>query len=510
MNRSFKKILAAGIAVIMAFTAMVGCANKEDEFTKLPEYSEKKYEFSAYGAPNTGVYTMDGEYLEWGPNLRTKEGYTDYKDAGLTMLFLSGTAAYSGTDWETCECKKAWDVALSVGIDKILLTDKRIDALVEFKDAIVGESENCRFKTEEELKEEIKTYLSTYITYQGFYGIRISDERDYTYIKAMGLIYKAVKQAAKELGMENIYIHLNVLPYDSVYSRFGAKGDYQDMTTAYTDYIEKYMQVTNADRISSDVYAFRGNGISGQFYSTAQVIKQVADKYGANASFCLQSFELYSGQNHIYRAVGKSEMKMEMLSLMGMGFDHFYYYTYQIAEQRGTGWTEDTTFVNTAGEKTNVYYYGQELMTNAQKMASVILNYKYLGGKFFIADMPKNDVSCYLAGPIETNVTNSGLAFNNTHEFTLIKDVTFDNDAVFVTELKDNANELYMYMVQNVIDPINGQYGRTTETVSVNFGEEFTHVAELLDGNINYVKLDAGKYTRTLSAGDGVFLVPLK
>ena len=130
-----------------------------------------------------------------------------------------------------------------------------------------------------ELKNEIKTYLSTYINYQGFYGVRVSDERDYTYIKGMGLIYKAIKQAAKELGMDNIYIHLNVLPYDSVYSRFGSVGDYQDMTTAYTDYIEKYMQVTGADRISSDVYAFRGNGISGQFYSTAQVVKKIADKY---------------------------------------------------------------------------------------------------------------------------------------------------------------------------------------------------------------------------------------
>ncbi|MBR2448959.1 MAG: hypothetical protein IKB30_02430 [Clostridia bacterium] len=512
MKKSFRNVLATSLAAIMTFAAFSGCA--EEKTPKLPDYSAtaKQYEFSAYSGPNTGVYQMDGNYLTIGPDQRNAEGYTVYKDAGFTILYLSGTASYSGEEWSTSDCKRAWDAALSVGIDKILLCDKRIDALVELKDSLVGESSSCRFKTEIELKETVKSYLEDYINYDCFYGVRVSDERDYTYINGMGKLYKAVKDAAEELGKEDIYIHLNVLPYDGVYSRFGKQGQFENMTDAYNAYIENYITATGANRISSDVYAFRGNGITGQFYSTAQVIKEMANKHGIEASFCLQSFELYSGQNHIYRAVGKSEMKMELLSLMGMGYDHFYYYTYQIAETRGTGWTENTTFLNSAGEKTNVYYYGQELMADAQKMANVILNYNYLGGKFYTAPIPNGDVSCYLSGPGETTVTNSALKFDNTHEFALIKDenVDFDNDVVFITELKDIKNELYMYMLQNVIDPANGEYGRTAENVTVKFDGGYTHVAELCDGNLTYKKLSDGKYTNTLSAGDAVYLIPLK
>ena len=508
MKKRAKKILAISLAITVVLTTLVGC--NADQTPKLPEYSAKNYEFSAYSGPNKGVYEIEGEYYEWGPDQRNTAGYTTYKEAGFTIAYLNGTAAYSGEEWETSESKRVWDAALSAGMEKVLVTDKRIDALVELKDALVGESSNCRFANEEQLKQTVKSYLQDYINYKGFYGVRMSDERDYTYISGMGKLYRAIRAAATELGMPDIYIHLNLLPYDSVYSRFGAAGQFSSMEDAYKTYIDDYITLTGANRISSDVYAFRGKGISGQFYTTAQVIKEKAIEHGIDASFCLQSFELYSGQNHIYRAVGKSEMKMEMLSLMGMGYDHFYYYTYQIAEKRGVGWTENTTFLNTAGEKTNLYYYGQELMANAQKMANVILSYDYLGGKFYTATMPTGDISCYLSGPIETTVTNSGLMFDNSHEFALIEKVEFDNDVVFVTELKDNENDLYMYMLQNVIDPANGEYGRTTEKVSVQIGGGYTYVAELCDGRIEYVKLIDGKYTKTLSAGDAVYLVPLK
>ena len=191
---------ATSLAVIMTFATFSGCA--EEKTPKLPDYSAtaKQYEFSAYSGPNTGVYQMDGNYLTIGPDQRNAEGYTVYKDAGFTILYLSGTASYSGEEWSTSECKRAWDAALSVGIDKILLCDKRIDALVELKDSLVGESSSCRFKTEIELKETVKSYLEDYINYDCFYGVRLSDERDYTYINGMGKLYKAVKDAAKELG----------------------------------------------------------------------------------------------------------------------------------------------------------------------------------------------------------------------------------------------------------------------------------------------------------------------
>ena len=212
-----------------------------------------------------------------------------------------------------------------------------------------------------------------------------------------------------------------------------------------------------------------------------------------------------------------SSPHMELYSMMGFGFDNFGYFTYQ---PDFLEFTQNSTFVNIEGECTNVYYYGQEAIANAQAMSDVILNYEFLGSKFYTKKIPTFDVSCYFSGPSsfvqvkrdngKIDSISSSLTFDNSHEFQLIKDIQFDNDVVYVSELKDSVNDLYMYMVQNVINPQNGGDGRTAENVAVDFGSEYTYVAELKDGKINYVKLNSGVYERTISAGHAVYLIPLK
>ena len=519
MKGLIKKSVTIFLAVSLLCGVCSGCAGssadgrKETTYSetdyngpKLPDYSaeNKSYLFAAYSGPHSGVYTIDGVEKPLGKDQRTVEGYTTYKDAGFNLLWMK----YNGETWETSAVKAAWDNALNAGIDRVLVCDDRIDALVFFKDKIVDENDG-RFKTEDELKDHVKELMQDYINYPKFYGVRLSDERDYTFIGAMGRIYKAIMRAAEELGKTDMYIHLNLLPCDEVYDRFGATGEYANMTDAYYGFLEKYVEQCNAKRISSDVYEFRKGGIASNFFCTAQAIKKTAIKYGIGATFCLQSFELKTGRSSGYRAVGKSEMRAEMYSLMGMGYDEFYYYTYQVSQNVSNQWTDETCFLSYAGEKTNVYYYGQNLMAKAQKMGKIILNYDYLGGKFYVADLPNNDVACYLTGPYSTAV-NSALTFDNTHEFKYVEKVDFDNDAVFITELKDGKNDLYMYMIQNVLDPKDGETGRTAEKISVKFGGEFTHVAIITDGIVYYQKLRDGVLDTTLSAGDAVFAVLLK
>jgi hypothetical protein len=77
-----------------------------------------------------------------------------------------------------------------------------------------------------------------------------------------------------------------------------------------------------------------------------------------------------------------------------------------------------------------------------------------------------------------------------------------------MTELYDDDNDLYMYMAQNVIDPRNGEFGRTDMNITVEF-DGYEWVAEFEDGNLTYVKLEDGVYSKTLSAGYAVYLIPL-
>jgi hypothetical protein len=211
-----------------------------------------------------------------------------------------------------------------------------------------------------------------------------------------------------------------------------------------------------------------------------------------------------------YRGIGKSEMMLELYSLMGMGLDDFAYYTYQPPESWGTGnptW-EDYTFLKASGEKNNVYYYGQEVMANAQAMSDIILNYDYQGGYFYLKDIPTFGTDMYLA----YSTSKSAAFFHNDYEFNkdILKSVEHDNDALLVTELKDEQENLYMYMVQNVVDPLNGKDGRTATNAKVTFDASYTWVAELKDGRLEYVKLKNGVYEKALSAGHAVYLIPLK
>ena len=509
--KTLYKPLALALSLVMLTLGAAGCGN---DHPTLPDYSKvaKDYDFFAYTAPTEGVWEIDGEEVIVGPNQRTVEGYTTYKDAGFNVLMLTGTAGYDGeTAWEESECRKAMTAATDAGIDRVIITDRRINNLIERKDSLIGEGK--QFENQEQLNAEMKNILSTYINEEGFYGVNLRDEPDYTYATAFGWVYKAVKAAAKELGEEDIYVHMNLLPYDSVYSRFGAEFEYDNMSDAYYGYVRKYLENTGADRVSVDVYAFRNMGIAGAFYTTAQVYSRLGKELGVDISFCLQA---YAMKSNFFRKVGKSEMFLELYTLMGFGFDDFAYYTYQ----QTAGTPIDTSFINADGTLTNIYYYGKEAMANAQAMSDIILNYEFLGSKFYTVKVPNFDVSCYYSGPAgkvkvkdengAVKSSTSSLSFDNSHEFELIKGVTFDNDVVYISELKDGENDLYMYMVQNVIRPLNAENGRTAEKVEVDFGTEYTYVAELKDGNLKYVELEEGKYSKTLSAGHAVYLIPLK
>ncbi len=519
------KIFIKALSILLGLTfcfGVVGCG--ESNHPTLPDYSEvaDSYDFLAYSPPNKGVYQFSNstDIVELGPDLRTVEGYTVYKDAGFNMLMLSGTAAYDGeVPFEQSETCRAWDNALKAGLNRMIVNDRRIRDLIERKGALINE--NGSIKNEQELKEVVKTYLSDYATKEGFYGIILRDEPDYTYVKSIGWVCEAIRQAAKELGHEDIYLNLNLLPYDNVYSRFGAEGQYESMGEAYEGYVRSFLEATKLDRISVDVYAFRAKGISGQFYSTAQLFRRLADEYGVEVSFCLQSFQMFTGSTMNYRMVDKNDMFFEIYTLMSFGFDQFAYYTYSNPDKETSGhWPNNSSFVNVDGSLSNIYYYGQEVMANAQAMSDIILNYKHLGSKFYMAKLANFDNSPYLAAPAgvvkifdedgNVHTKSSSLKFDNTYEFKHINKVDFDNDVVYIAEMFDDDNQLYMYMVQNVINPIYGEVGRTAENVKVTFEGDFTYVAELKDGNLNYVKLKDGVYEKTLSAGHAVYLIPLK
>lgn len=522
---NIKKTLALTLGSVLAFGAVsfAGCSKGDStaNIPQLPDYSTraKDFDFFSYSGPMSGLFYIDSVAEDYNADQRTKEGYTVYKEAGFNVLMLTGSAGFNGGDWEGSECQRCFAAATEAGIDRIIVTDSGIENYVKTT-PIVGEGRD--FATQEDLVEYVKTkVLEKYKDLPNFYGLRISDERTYEYTESVGSLYRALKQAAKEMGIsDNLYIHLNILPISEVFERFAPykPSDNTDpnvvgesnIEDAYRSYIRGYIEACQPDRLSSDVYLYRDKGLAVDFFPTIQILRSECDAYGVDVSFCLQSFEMYNRLNRNYRAVGKSEMKGELYALMGMGVDDFAYFTYQVMENTTTNnvMTDGATFLTRSGEKTNVYYAGQDVMSEAQKISDVILNYEYQGGKFYKKDIATFDNS-FTSSQVDDKAFTSA-SWDNSHTFALLKDVTFDNDVVFTTELYDEVNGLYMYMLQNIIDPNYGAVGRTAETVTATFDSSYTYVAEFDNGNLSYVKLNKGVYTKTLAAGHAVYLIPLK
>ena len=441
-----------------------------------------------------GTWKSGGETYFYGEDFRSEKRFAEMVDCGFTMLRI--TEDYKGETWETSATKKCMDEAYKAGFRKLIVQDTRLYNACWNKP--YGESSSA-FASEQEFDEWIKECLMPYINEPGFYGLTLLDEPSYSQTEAYGMVYKAIRRVAKnEFGMDNIYLHINYLPIGATSSMYGE--GYKDHREMYYNYLCGYMDSTGCDRISVDTYAFRGYSFYPGFYSSIQVLADEVRDRDIEFSYCLQSYETANGA---FRRVDKSDMRLEMNSLVGFGASHFYYYSYFPHDS-----VDEGSFVTRTGERTNIWYAGKELIADMQAFAPVVLNYKYKGAKMFVNSPSNFSLTPYLSSHGEA-LTGTTLDWDNTYEFAKLKKVTQDNDIVLSTELYDETNDLYMYMVQNVINPVNSQKGDTTMTVSVEFESGYDYVAEFDCGRLRYVPLQNGVYKTTLSAGYAVYLIPL-
>lgn len=515
MKKRLTKILTLAMAGILTCTTFIGCSQEEAHPT-VPDYSAngKQFSFFCYGNLSDGQYTITDSSgnettVDYG-DMRTVEKYREYKECGFDII-MTGDYDMRWTSWEESDAKLIMDRAYEAGITKAIITDVEMRRMTESFDKLIGEGSGYMFQTYDELVDRVRECILIYKDHPAFYGINLRDEPTYTSHSSFAYVYKAIRQVQEELGMDEIYLHMNQLPLGAPgATQYAPEGMFDNLGDAYTYYVENWLEGTGANWISCDVYAFRGTKLSSGYFNTLQTYRKACDKYGANLCWVLQSIENWSGTTNNFTRMDKAGMYYEIFSCIGMGVDMFSYYTYMPPggyKAVGEMYTDDGSFLTRQGEKTNIWYWGKEVMADAQKFAPVALSYDFVGSKFYLSDMVNHDNSVYMT---TAGGSYSPMIYDNSHEHKLLKSVEMDNDAVFTTEMYDKENDLYMYMVQNVINSTYGENGRTEENVTVTFDSSYTWVAEYDCGNLTYVKLDNGVYKNLLSAGQSVFLIPLK
>lgn len=515
MRKTLKKALTLVLCAGMLFSA-TACIDESTELepeipVAVPDYysSGKQFDFYSYISPTNGTYTVDGESYFGGEDLQTVESYKEMLDCGFTILYVNNNSAYYTGDWDTSEAKKCFELGYQAGFRKILIEDRRLIYLAGGT-PLYGDAKSP-FNSQEELDDKVAEYLSTYVNMPGFYGVQIQDEPTAAVAKAYGQLYKSLKRVGKErFGIDDLYVHINFLPV-GVGDLTMYASEYENYRDAYSKYYDIFLQETGAKLISADTYAFRGGNFYPGFYSGIQVMRERATLADADISYVLQSFQAYTGTTEVFRMVDKSCMYLEMNSLIGFGSKEFGYYTYMphtSIDSANGGDAGVGSFLTRSGERTNIWYGAQSLFADAQKFAPVVLNYDFKGAKMYTRTPATYKISNYFTSWSE-NKYNTTCDWDNSYEFAKIKSVEQDNDISLLTEMYDEENSLYMYMVQNIIDPINSRIGRTEMNVSVEFSDEYDWVAEYDCGELRYVKLNNGKYEKTLSAGYAVYLIPL-
>lgn len=514
--KKINKILTLLLAAIIACTAFAyGCKKDGDsvDLSGAPDYSNATGEFLTYGytGPTDGTWFRDDEQYNTGEDYRTQERYAEYKDAGFNVLLIQGNEPYKGEGFETSILKRTMDRAYAAGIEKVIVYDSRIYALSAAETPIVGEGK--KFATEDELVEFIRTCLADYKDHPAFFGVMLVDEPFYDVLPQAALTYKACEKA-----LDGIYVQLNLLPLDNTASsgRFqDPDGEFASLNVydQYELYLRQFCEWSGCDRICMDSYPIRQytrSGEASEYYildthlRNLRILNKVAKEFNCKLDAVAQTMGMgkLSGDTVYLKSPDRSEMYWQMNAYMGFGIKTFSSFTYWNKQQNSVDneFYDGSAYITRTGERTALYYSMQKIHGEMQEFAPVLLNFDYCGMRY------------YYTKPTSYSTLHLSSAFGadeEQDEFSELVGVQVGTSQMaMVTELKDENNGRYMYMLMNPQAPSNAKFSSVSLNATLDFGSKYKAVKIWYKGKSSLAPLVNGKIDFDLSAGYAVYVMP--
>jgi hypothetical protein len=607
----FKKQIAMALAAITAFSCFAACAPADSSSVSnegAPDYSmyDNQFLFYCYAPPNDGTWKADdGTPMYAGEDFRVAERYKEYMDCGFDILMMQFSGKFDGTQtWEESDTKMVMDQALEAGMDKIIVTDTRLQELsegivylneegkpdpegkkegnsirladlnrngikmeIDIKEHLVGEDRP--FATDAELDAYVRYCMTPYMSYDGFYGVQLKDEPNFKHVTFYGDTYRSIKRvcpnafiqynlnqiytnptyfwgypgwegsttayfdknfpgwrdganvdisesAIKTLMIEeaardgNTLLAEDITPYQVSCKIDELLEDYIDLAITtnkdaveedgyerYGNYLRAYIDNTGADYIMWDSYPLRGSDVRTEYIRSLQVTANVCKEKGVAFANTTQAHSEVAANNKQVkmRALDEEDARWLNNMLLGMGVKQIVYYTYfNKGRSEDTIHPDGTTFITHYGEKTERYYFMQKILAENQKFAPTILNFDYVTS------------NAYAVTPSTYSSTHVKYCEKN-NTFQKVKAFEINKECALVTELYDDENNRYMYMVQNVVDP-DYQGAKAYQTATITFTSGYTRALVYKNGEVTNVALQGGKYTVKQHAGEAVFILP--
>lgn len=486
----------------------------------IPDYSynTQKYDFFGYSSLTDGSweeYDIEtGEHTEHqaAEDYRNVYRIAEYKEAGMTILFPQTACEIvaelgEGFVFEGSKLKEVMDMAVEAGLGKVILCDRRLYALVVENDSLVGE--NKRFATEAELDAQIKRYMKDYVQHPAFYGVMLLDEPAYTMLTAQGEVYRAIKRC-----YPNAYVQCNLnppnnhiedkfgLPDSNTVAKYRALGYNETLAeryAAYDKYLNTFLDNTGADYIMYDYYPFWASELNADYLAGMQLTANICLERGVKFYFVSQTTTIQgktTGINSTY-TTALTEADLRWLNNMQLGFGvkqigYFTYFTKQAASA-AERFVDGASFITHDGEKTDIYYAMRKILQENQAFASTILSFDYTASATYIADGMAHDVS------------NAQNCLNGA--FAKVGNISVNTESALVTELYDEVNKRYMYMLQNITDPREKSDG-TLQTIKLAFNGDYEYAIVWKNGQKSIVRLENNTYIVKQNAGEAVYVIP--
>ncbi|MBQ8405717.1 MAG: hypothetical protein IJX09_03600, partial [Clostridia bacterium] len=512
----------------------------------------------AYSSLSDGQWTLDGTNKVTNPTdyRLDANAYTTYKNAGFNIVLAQDMISTDGnsTSWNASDAKTYMDNAQAAGL-KVILTDWHLQILSApikvtssgaaasdstYKPWIIGTDASAttgeaakylgylsslgitadatRFANRDALDKFVHQQLEPYMNHPAFYGVMLSDEPSYHNAYCYGEIYKSIKRV-----MPKCYVQYNLLPMENSFGtiqyRYPGLGDKSSATngeieTAYKSYVESFLDTMGTDYIQYDDYPFKSTKQwSWSDFSTVespyvdvtslrniQLIAEIAKERGLDVKVVSQSCVMKNGGSsgavHI-RQVTENDARWLNNYLMGFGvkqINYFTYWTKRASTSSGEYFVDGGSFVNRDGTPTDLYDIMQAIMDDNDKFAPTVMNFDYNASQVFGSN---ND----------SNLNNEHISWSSSltaaASFRFVSSVTTSLEYTLVTELYDEDNYNYMYMVMNTIDP----YYVGTQSITVTLDSSVSQFY-VYDQSGNRTLQTGNTYTVSLAAGQAVYIMP--
>ena len=459
---------------------------------------DKDFILYSYYAVSDGTFTDREGTENVDPSGQTLEDTQTYQEVGFNVIKIASSFWWdSETTWLKSDLKDIMDQAQSLGL-KCIVSNPETTRLTESTSSLIdpdNEDGLNTFKNQSALNEYIAKQIKDIVEHEAFYGLALDDEPAYTQFAAIGEVYQAIKACAPEA-----FVMVNLLPYSPGHVT-GGKGYYSaDEQTigapaAYKKYLQAYYDAMGqyTKHLQYDDYPIRENETESYILDTHLVNAQmVAEFCKANDLIFDKVFQTCAGgtSSKLWRAPTQADMYWQTNIGMAMGVKTFSYWSYYPVRNVTEEYYDETaSFVNKKGDKNDLYSWMQAIHEEMQDMADVLTWFDWQGMNVY-----------------ESTALGKTNFYNGLTEYTYAQDVSVSvsgTGAALVTESYDEAHQQYGYFVMNVTDPTQD----STISVTVDFSG-YSNVIVYQKGVATEMKLTDGETTITLTAGQGVFVLP--